>query len=359
MQSSSILRTSSRESGLSVRELTINIGETGLNSVVAKWLCYHEASLRGVEADLLDEWNERWALVTGASSGIGAEFARRLAARGMHVVLTARRESLLEELAEDLHTRHGSRTEIIACDLSEPGKSRWLMEQINAKGLQIELLINSAGFGYVGDVETTDPDTIRSLIDLNIGALTDLTYAVLPGMLERRHGGVINVSSLAAFQPVAYMAAYAATKSFVLHFSEAMWAEVRDRGVTVLGLCPGVTETPFFETAGIPKWLEKNSSQKPGKVVKTALKALEKRKQYVIPGWKNYFMSLLIRYTTRRTAVNEARKYFRPKTRKDDAKSENKSDSANGEVDASETQNTDVAAKQAIDQQSDLDESAA
>ncbi len=279
---------------------------------------------------MLDAWNERWALVTGASSGIGAEFARRLAARGMHIVLTARRENLLQELAEDLHTRHGSRTEIIACDLSEPGRSRWLMEQISAKGLEIELLVNSAGFGHVGDIETTDADTIRQLLDLNIAALTDLTYAVLPGMLERRHGGVINVSSLAAFQPVAYMAAYAASKSYVLHFSEAIWAEVRDRGVTVLGLCPGVTETPFFETAGIPKWLEKHSSQSPGKVVKTALKAMEKRKQYVIPGWKNYFLSLLIRYTTRRTAVNEARKYFRPKKRKDDSKTDSSDTTSEG-----------------------------
>lgn len=248
----------------------------------------------------------------------------------MHIVLTARRENLLQELAEDLHTRHGSRTEIIACDLSEPGRSRWLMEQISAKGLEIELLVNSAGFGHVGDIETTDADTIRQLLDLNIAALTDLTYAVLPGMLERRHGGVINVSSLAAFQPVAYMAAYAASKSYVLHFSEAIWAEVRDRGVTVLGLCPGVTETPFFETAGIPKWLEKHSSQSPGKVVKTALKAMEKRKQYVIPGWKNYFLSLLIRYTTRRTAVNEARKYFRPKKRKDDSKTDSSDTTSEG-----------------------------
>lgn len=262
---------------------------------------------------MLDAYNERWALVTGASSGIGAEFARRLAARGMHLVLTARRENLLQELAAELDTRHGTQTEIITCDLSEPGKARWLMAEIEQRGVQIELLVNNAGFGVVCDVETTDPDRIQNLINLNIAALTDLTYAVLPGMLERRHGAVINVSSVAAFQPVAYMAAYAASKAYVLHFSEGLWAEVRDRGVTVLGLCPGATETEFFSSAGVPRWLDKHSSQTPAKVVKTAMRALEKRKQYVISGWKNYFLSIAVRLATRRTAVNEARKYFRPK----------------------------------------------
>ncbi len=262
---------------------------------------------------MLDAWNERWALVTGASSGIGAEFARRLAARGMHVILTARREPLLKELAEELHTRHGCRTEIIPCDLSVPGKSRWLMQQIAERGLQVELLINNAGFAHVGDVEHTDPDRIKQMVELNISAVTDLTYAVLPDMLERRHGAVINVSSLAAFQPVAYMAAYAASKAYVLHFSEALWAEVRDRGVTVMGLCPGVTETEFFDRAGIPNWLQKHSSQPPSKVAKRAIKALEKRKQYHIPRWRDYLLSIAVRFATRRTAVNEARKYFRPK----------------------------------------------
>lgn len=231
----------------------------------------------------------------------------------MHVILTARRESLLRELAEELHTRHGCRTEIIPCDLAEPGKSRWLMEQIAERGLEVELLVNNAGFAHVGDVEHTDPDRIKQLLELNIATVTDLTYAVLPDMLERRHGAVINVSSLAAFQPVAYMAAYAASKAYVLHFSEALWAEVRDRGVTVLSLCPGVTETDFFETAGIPNWLEKHSSQSPVRVVKRAIKALEKRKQYVIPRWRDYFLSVAVRFATRRTAVNEARKYFRPR----------------------------------------------
>ncbi len=267
---------------------------------------------------MLDAYNERWALVTGASSGIGAEFARRLAARGMHLILTARRLELMEQLAAELHTQHGTRTEIVVCDLSEPDATRRLMGEIRERGLQVELLVNNAGFGVVSDVENTDLDRIQELIRVNIAALTDLTYLVLPEMLERRHGAVINVSSVAAFQPVAYMAAYAASKAYVLHFSEALWAEVRDRGVTVLALCPGVTETGFFASAGVPRWLDKHRAQTPAKVVKTALRSLEKRKQYVISGWKNYFLSIAVRLATRRTAVNEARKYFRPKTRDDE-----------------------------------------
>ncbi len=288
---------------------------------------------------MLDAYNERWALVTGASSGIGAEFARRLAARGMHLVLTARRENLLKELAQELHTQHGTQTEVITCDLSESGGTRRLMEEVKQRGVQIELLVNNAGFGVVSDVENTDPDAVQKLIDVNIAALTDLTYAVLPGMLERRHGAVINLSSVAAFQPVAYMAAYAASKAYVLHFSEAMWAEVRDRGVTVLGLCPGPTETEFFDSAGVPNWLSKRASLSPTKVVKTAIKALERRKQYVITGWKNYFWSIAVRLATRRTAVNEARKYFKPKKKDDESdSSDSKASTGSGSSGQSVTQ---------------------
>ena len=123
---------------------------------------------------------------------------------------------------------------------------------------------------------------------------------------------MINLASVAAFQPVAFMAAYSASKSYVLHFTEALWAEARSRGVTVMALCPGVTRTEFFDVAGAPGWLEKHSSQTPFKIVKSAMVALEKRKQYVIPGWKDYFVSLLVRLATRRTAVNESKRYFRP-----------------------------------------------
>ncbi len=273
---------------------------------------------------MLDTYNDRWALITGASTGIGREFAARLAGRGMHLIMAARRTELMNELAQELLTRHGTTSHIVTVDLATPDAGRKLYGEIERLGINVELLVNKAGAGLIGDVETTDPDEVRRMLTLNILTLTDLTYRLLPGMLERGHGGIINMSSVAAFQPVAFMGAYAASKSFILHFSEALWAEVRSRGVTVMGLCPGVTETEFFTRAGAPGWLQKHSSQSPARVVRKALKALEKRRQYVITGWKDYLISILVRLTTRRTAVNESKRYFRPGRRlADDVTEEN------------------------------------
>ncbi len=262
---------------------------------------------------MLDAFVDRWALITGASSGIGAEFARKLAERGMHLVLTARRQKLMQQLADELDTRHGTKCEIFAADLSEPSQVKRLVDEIQAREITIELLVNNAGFAVVADLGNTDADRVQEMLRLNVGALTDLTYCLLPGMLERQHGAVINVSSVSGFQPVAYMGAYAATKAYILHFSEAIWAEVRDRGVTVMALCPGVTRTAFFDVAGVPGWLRKQHAHEPELVVRRAIKALEKRRQYVIPGWKNYLRSLAVRLGTRRTVVTESMKYFRPK----------------------------------------------
>lgn len=262
---------------------------------------------------MIDSYNDRWALITGASSGIGAEFAAQLAGRGMHLILAARRKDKMTELATELNTRHGTRCHIVAIDLADPDASRRLFEEIRRLAVDVELLINNAGIGLIGQIETTSPEDVRQLLNLNLLTLADLTYRVLPGMLDRRHGAIINMSSQAAFQPVAFMATYAASTSFTLHFSEALWAEVRGRGVTVMALCPGVTRTDFFDKAGAPGWLEKHASVTPTKVVRKALRAMEKRRQYVVPGWKNYLLTLLVRFMTRRTAVNESKRYFRPK----------------------------------------------
>lgn len=270
---------------------------------------------------MIDDYAERWALVTGASSGIGAEFARVLAARGMHLVLTARREDLLKKLAEELDTRHGTRTEIIVGDLSDPKEPKRLYDRIAAKNIQVELLINNAGFGFVGTIGETDPERMQQMLRLNISALTALTCFYLPEMTARGHGGIINVSSVAAFQPVAYMPVYSAGKSYVLHFSEALWAEARDRGVTVMALCPGTTETEFFDVAGVSNWLKKQRSHTTEFVVRKALKGLEKKRQYVIPGVINYLLSLGVRLAPRKMVVKETMKYFRPrKNRKKDKK---------------------------------------
>ena len=266
---------------------------------------------------MIDDYAERWALVTGASSGIGAEFARVLAARGMHLILTARREYLLKELAEELDTRHGTRTEIRVGDLSDPDEPKRLFDEIESRDIQVELLINNAGFGFVGTIDETDSERMQKLIRLNMSALTSLTYLYLTGMTERGHGGIINVSSVAAFQPVAYMPVYSAGKAYVLHFSEALWAEARNKGVTVTALCPGTTSTDFFDVAGVSNWLKKHRSHTTEFVVRKALAAFEKKRQYVIPGLANYLLSLGVRIARRKMVVTQSMKFFRPRKNKE------------------------------------------
>lgn len=262
---------------------------------------------------MLQAYADHWALVTGASSGIGAEFARQLAARGMHLILVARREEPMRELARELFTAHGTKADVVPMDLADPQGPARLIAEIDQRGRVIELLVNNAGFGYVSEIESTDLARVQQLVQLNIAALTELTYRVLPGMIQRGHGGIINVSSVAGFQPVAYMGPYAASKAYVLHFTESLWAEAREKGVTVTALCPGTTRTDFFDVAGAaPGWLEKHSSQDSATVVKAALRALEKRRSYVVSGWKNYILSLLVRLAMRSTVVKESMKYFRP-----------------------------------------------
>lgn len=258
---------------------------------------------------------DKWALITGASSGIGAEFARRLAARGMHLVLVARRRELMESLAQELHTAHGTKCEIIVSDLGDPTQPPALYDDVKRRKIKVSLLINNAGFGHVGQILETDVNRIHELLRLNIEALTDLTYRFLPDMIAAGEGGIINVSSVAAFQPVAYMGVYAASKAYVLHFSEALWAEAWDYGVTVMALCPGTTRTAFFDISGVKGWLNNKRAQNVDQVVKTALKAFDRRKQYVVSGWINYMLTLAVRIAMRRVAVRESMRYFRPAKR--------------------------------------------
>lgn len=235
----------------------------------------------------------------------------------MHLILAARREDAMRELANDVHMRHGTKTHVIPVDLSTPSGVQELFDQVQQLQLDVELLVNNAGFGIVGEAEKLEIERVEQMLRLNILAVTRLTKLFLPAMVQRERGAIVNVASVAAFQPVAYMASYAASKAYVLHFSEAVWAEVRDRGVTVMGLCPGVTRTDFFSTAGVPNWLKKHSSQTPDQVVKAALKGLDKGRQYYVSGWKNYLLSVAVRLATRRIAVTESKKYFRPQSSSD------------------------------------------
>lgn len=195
-------------------------------------------------------WPYRTALVTGASSGIGAALAEELAQRGSDLVLVARTEERLEQRAETLRARHGHRVEVVATDLVKGTPGSRLAAAVTRLGMEIDLLVNNAGFATSGGFEGADPRRERDEIALNATAVVDLSHAFLPGMLDAGHGAILNMASLAAFQAVPYMAVYAATKAFVLSFSTALWAEVHDRGVHVMAVCPGPVNTPFFATSG-------------------------------------------------------------------------------------------------------------
>src|SRR5215210_2737648 len=191
----------------------------------------------------------RTTLITGASSGIGEVFARRLAARGENVLLVARSSERLATVCNELGRANNINAQYVAMDLSERDAAARLCEETLQRGLLVETLINNAGFGSMGDFLAQDIERELNMIDLNVRALVELTYRYLAGMRERKRGRIINVASTAAFQPVPFMATYAATKAFVLSFSEALWEENRPFGVKVMALCPGVTETNFFEAA--------------------------------------------------------------------------------------------------------------
>lgn len=227
------------------------------------------------------------ALVTGASAGIGAEFALALAARGSNVILVARSQERLRALADELARDFGVRAEVIAADLTRADAARDLYAEVEVRGLTVDLLINNAGFGTHGPFETLAPTRDHAEVMLNVAAVVDLTHLFLPAMLKRGDGAVINMASTASFQPVPYMAVYGATKAFVLSFSEALWAECRGRGVRVLALCPGTTATEFFDVVGTED-AAIGARRTPAQVVATGLRALERGQPSAVDGVVNY-----------------------------------------------------------------------
>jgi uncharacterized protein len=228
------------------------------------------------------------ALITGASSGIGAEFARQLAARGHDLVLVARSVDRMETLAATLRQAHDVRAEVIGQDLSAPDAAQRVIAEVRARGLAVSLLVNNAGFGTCGRFEEIPGGRDHDQLMVNVVALTDLTHALLPPMLARGRGAVLNVASTAAFQPAAYFAVYSAAKAFVLNFSLALWSEYRNRGIRVLALCPGPVETEFFNTIGTRKAAIGGRIDSAERVVTRALRALERNRGYVVPGRSNF-----------------------------------------------------------------------
>ncbi|MFG3703977.1 SDR family NAD(P)-dependent oxidoreductase [Micromonospora sp. NPDC047670] len=224
------------------------------------------------------------ALITGASSGIGAEFARQLAAEGRDLALVARSVDRMDELAATLRQAHRVRVEVIGQDLAAPDATARVVAELGARGLEVTLLVNNAGFGTCGRFEEIPADRDHDQLMVNVVALTDLTHALVPAMLARGRGGVINVGSTAGFQPAAYFAVYSAAKAFVLNFSLALWSEYRDRGLHVLALCPGPVETGFFEAIGTRRAAIGGRFETPQRVVAGALRALARNRGYVVSG---------------------------------------------------------------------------
>lgn len=251
-------------------------------------------------------------LITGASSGIGEAFARRMAARGDNVLLVARSEEKLASICNELGRAHDINAQFVGMDLAEaeaPGK---LFEETERRGIQVDALINNAGFGSMGDFASLPLDRELAMIDLNVKSLVALTHYFIKPMRERKKGTIINVASTAGFQGVPGMTTYAATKAFVLSFSEALWVENRAFGVHVMALCPGVTETNFF-VAGKMDRPPMRSAQTPDEVVQTALRGLRRGKSHIISGWANYLMAESERLVPRRMVTRIAGKAMRPK----------------------------------------------
>ncbi len=243
------------------------------------------------------------ALVTGASAGIGREFARQLAGRADALVLVARREERLRQLRAELLGLHPKlRVEIHQTDLSQAAAVEELLEWLRRLGLTIDLLINNAGLGDIGAFATSDPARNRLIVEVNMVALTQLTRALLPPMIESGRGGILNVSSSASFLPIPNFAVYAATKAYVTSFSEALRSELRGSGVHVSALCPGPVRTEFQAQArrkGAPAQTEEPAIAYVAveKVVAAALKAIERNRPVVIPGLVMKVGMCLVRLT--------------------------------------------------------------
>lgn len=222
-------------------------------------------------------------LITGASAGLGVDFARQLSSRAQHLVLAARRADRLQALAAELGNARA-----LAIDLSAPGAARQLLDELKDAGDTVETLINNAGFGLGGAFAELDPARQRQMIDLNIGTLTDLCRAVVPDMIERRSGSILNVASTAAFQPGPGMAVYFATKAYVLSFTEALHEELKPFGIHVSALCPGPTRTEFGDVAGFPnKGAFDRLSMESADVVRIGLRGLNRNQAVVIAGAMN------------------------------------------------------------------------
>lgn len=244
----------------------------------------------------------KWAVVTGASGGLGEAYARELASQGSDVILVARSVDKMEAVAKGIEAEHGTQTMVLACNLSDPDERARLVAKLDT--LDIHTLVNNAGFGSMGMLGELDRTRVLDEVELNVVALTQLTHAVLPRMVADGRGAIINVASTAAFQPIPQMATYAAGKSYVLSFTTALWAEVEGTGVRVVCICPGPTDTSFFDNAGNGDVMKIRRS--PEQVVATTFSALRSGKPYAVDGFGNTVLSKMARFVPTALLVRAA-----------------------------------------------------
>lgn len=252
---------------------------------------------------------KRTALITGASNGLGAEFARIHAAKGDNLVLVARGKDKMILLKEELERRHGVSVHVIGRDLSDPGAPKTIYNELKAQNIHIDYLINNAGFGDYGLYHKSNWEKQLQMINLNITALACLTRLFLPDMIKQRYGRILNVASTAAFQPGPTMSVYFATKAFVLSFSEALANETRGTGVSVTTLCPGATATGFKTAASMDNSnLFKGKIATSGQVAAFGYKAMMRGKTTVIHGFMNRVMAFSVRFAPRKlvTAISKS-----------------------------------------------------
>ncbi len=251
-------------------------------------------------------------LITGASAGIGREFARIFAADGWSLVLVARRAEVLAELAAELNSTHGAESTVIPGDLETREGVEAVVRTVVEKGIALDALVNNAGFGLAGPFAELDGGKQLAMLDLNVRGLTALTHAFLPGMIERKRGAVLNVASTAAFQPGPYMAVYYATKAYVVSFSEALSEELRGTGVTVTALCPGYTETEFAARSSEhhrPRlYSGPMGTGDPAEVAAFGYRAMRKGQRVAIPGWKNKLTAWSVPFSPRGLVLKIARR---------------------------------------------------
>ncbi len=251
----------------------------------------------------------RQALITGASSGIGAELARECAARGFDVILVARTTEALRALAEDLRLQHHVRALVVPQDLAVAGAAERILDAVHREGWRVDVLVNNAGFGAWGPFAEANPATQLAMLQVNVTALTHLTRLVLPEMRARRWGRILNVASTAAFQPGPLMAVYYASKAYVLSFSEALANELAGSGVTVTVLCPGPTATGFSARAGVGHArLFRSKVMGAARVAREGLEAALRGRTVVVPGVQNRVLARLARWLPRKTVTGMVRR---------------------------------------------------